>query len=39
MQNSLLSYGFQYCGIIHLPDGAERLAYQSYITMLKNSFQ
>lgn len=28
MQNSLLRYGFRYCGIIRLADGSERLAYQ-----------
>ncbi len=28
MQNLLESMGFQYCGIIYLEDGAERLAYE-----------
>lgn len=28
MQNSLNKYGFTYCGIIHLLNGDERLAYQ-----------
>ncbi len=28
MQNMLKKNGFQYCGIIHIRDGAERLAYQ-----------
>ena len=28
MQNVLKKNGFQYCGIIHLHDGDERLAYQ-----------
>ena len=28
MQRCLHSYGFDYCGIIHLEDGDERLAYQ-----------
>ncbi len=28
MQNLLDSMGFQYCGIIYLEDGAERLAYE-----------
>ena len=28
MQKSLAKNGFAYCGIIHLPDGSERLAYQ-----------
>lgn len=28
MQNSLNKYGFEYCGIIHLLNGDERLAYQ-----------
>lgn len=28
MRNALRKYGFQYCGIIYLLDGAERLAYQ-----------
>ena len=28
MQHCLLSYGFRYCGIIHLLNGDERLAYQ-----------
>ena len=28
MQNALKKNGFQYCGIIHLLDGDERLAYQ-----------
>lgn len=28
MQNSLIRNGYVYCGIIHLKNGAERLAYQ-----------
>ena len=28
MQKRLLEYGFNYCGIIHVADGSERLAYQ-----------
>ena len=28
MQHNILKHGFSYCGIIHLADGAERLAYQ-----------
>ena len=28
MRNALDKYGFTYCGIIYLTDGAERLAYQ-----------
>ena len=28
MQHNILKYGFQYCGIIHLATGDERLAYQ-----------
>ena len=28
MRNALEKYGFEYCGIIYLLDGAERLAYQ-----------
>ena len=28
MRNALEKYGFAYCGIIYLLDGAERLAYQ-----------
>lgn len=28
MRHSLLAYGFRYCGIIHLMNGDERLAYQ-----------
>lgn len=28
MQHNLAKYGFQYCGIIHIASGAERLAYQ-----------
>ncbi|MBQ5456348.1 MAG: GNAT family N-acetyltransferase, partial [Prevotella sp.] len=28
MRNVLQKYGFRYCGIIYLLDGAERLAYQ-----------
>ena len=28
MQRALLKHGFQYCGIIHLENGDERLAYQ-----------
>ena len=31
MRNALLKYGFSYCGIIYLLDGAERLAYQRRI--------
>ena len=27
MRNALISYGFSYCGIIHLANGDERLAY------------
>ena len=30
MQKSLSKNGFTYCGIIHLQDGSERLAYQKY---------
>lgn len=36
MQRSLLSYGFEYCGIIHLADGDPRLAYQ-YTSILPAS--
>ena len=28
MQHNLSKYGFEYCGIIHIASGAERLAYQ-----------
>ena len=28
LQNILAKYGFEYCGIIHIASGAERLAYQ-----------
>ena len=28
MRHNILKYGFRYCGIIFLADGAERLAYQ-----------
>ena len=28
MQHCIVSYGFHYCGIIHLANGDERLAYQ-----------
>jgi hypothetical protein len=28
MQKSLINAGFEYCGIIHLANGDERLAYQ-----------
>ena len=28
MRSALVKYGFRYCGIIYLLDGAERLAYQ-----------
>ena len=28
MRSALVKYGFRYCGIIYLQDGAERLAYQ-----------
>ena len=28
MQHNLLKHGFRYCGIIHLANGDERLAYQ-----------
>ncbi|MCR4860503.1 MAG: N-acetyltransferase [Bacteroidales bacterium] len=28
MQHNILKHGFSYCGIIHLADGDERLAYQ-----------
>ena len=28
MQHCILTYGFRYCGIIHLASGDERLAYQ-----------
>ena len=31
MRNALDKYGFTYCGIIYLLDGAERLAYQRII--------
>lgn len=32
MQHLILKYGFHYCGIIYLPDGTERLAYQRTTT-------
>ncbi len=32
MQNLLKKNGFSYCGIIHVEDGSERLAYQKVIT-------
>ena len=28
MQSMIKKYGFEYCGIIYLEDGAERLAYE-----------
>ena len=28
MQKCLLRAGFEYCGVVYLPDGSERLAYQ-----------
>ena len=28
MQNLILNYGFEYCGIIYIDDGSPRLAYQ-----------
>jgi hypothetical protein len=28
MQKCILRAGFTYCGIIHIADGSERLAYQ-----------
>ncbi len=31
MQHCLVKYGFSYCGIIHLLDGDERLAYQKLL--------
>lgn len=31
MQKLVLKNGFSYCGIIYLPDGAERLAYQKTV--------
>lgn len=31
MQNSLLRYGFEYCGIINLANGSERVAFQRNI--------
>ena len=31
MQKGLKRHGYQYCGIIHLLDGNERLAYQKHI--------
>ena len=31
MQHNLLKHGFQYCGIIYLLNGDERLAYQRFI--------
>lgn len=34
MQNSLKKYGFTYCGIIHLLNGDERLAFQKERTNL-----
>ena len=30
MQHCILAYGFQYCGIIYLSNGDERLAYQLF---------
>jgi hypothetical protein len=35
MRHALEKYGFCYCGIIYLQDGAERLAYQ---LVRQNSF-
>ncbi|PTL32921.1 GNAT family acetyltransferase [Prevotella sp. oral taxon 376] len=32
MRHLILKYGFHYCGIIHLADGTERLAYQKTTT-------
>jgi len=31
MQHNILKYGFQYCGIIYLASGDERLAYQRIV--------
>ena len=31
MQHCIESYGFTYCGIIYLADGAPRLAYQKLL--------
>lgn len=31
MQHMLLKNNFQYCGIIHIEDGSERMAYQSQV--------
>ncbi|MDR3324805.1 MAG: pantetheine-phosphate adenylyltransferase [Spirochaetaceae bacterium] len=31
MQKTLARLGYRYCGVIHLPDGAERIAYQKHI--------
>lgn len=31
MQKLILKNGFEYCGIIYLPDGAERLAYEKLL--------
>ena len=31
MQHCILNYGFQYCGIIYLESGDERLAYQKIL--------
>ena len=31
MQHNLIKHGFQYCGIIYLLNGDERLAYQRFI--------
>ena len=31
MRHNILKYGFRYCGIIYLADGAERLAYQRVV--------
>lgn len=31
MQHNILKHGFSYCGIIYLPSGDERLAYQKII--------
>lgn len=36
MRNALSKYGFKYCGIIYLLDGAERLAYQQIRNQRKN---
>ena len=34
MQRALLKYGFKHCGIIHISDGSERLAYQKNNTRI-----